>query len=993
MHEFKRRATLRSSSVRVKEMQTEAKASLIGGLATLTTHLGSLSVDQDPDDLCKALRSAFTERDLYKMYLSFLAEDGPRVQTLLEVFDKALTTPQDDIRIFKKFRQLCGRAGTLPTSHLIPEALIKTTEHPIASGGFGDVWEGIYNDQRVAIKALRLYKDSDVQKVKKMFCKEVAMWKRIPHPNIVPFLGVSKAPAPISMVSEWMPNGNVREYIAKNPEMSRLQLLLDISRGLSFLHSLEIVHGDLKGDNILVDKLGCARLGDFGLTSISSLNCTETSAPSGGKGTPRWMAPELLSVEQNENKSRSPTSQSDVFALGMVAIEVFTGNVPFSENKVFVVTKKIADGERPPQPPKTTRLGLSDELWASIGSLWAHEADHRPPVSTFVDLLERVNPDIDSLEELTSFDPDSEEHLTKLQSIIRHRDNTLFGMRESESLVLIKVFDRVLNSSLDDGGIRSRCLRGLQKVSARCGLLPETYFIARDRLTELDTAFSTTGRVSEVRKWSMDGRLVAVKTINPDVIGDFNTFKQKLYAGAVMWKRIRHRNVATLLGFGSDTPLVSLVYPWVSNGTLSEYLHRNPKADRLGLLLDVADGLNYLHHYSLVHGNLTGHNVLVDADGVACISDCGLELVLREETPSKPIPANLRWMAPEVISADKRKKQPTVEDGKRADIYSLAMVMFEVLTGITPFQDATDGEIASGVITGLRPEWPSDDPFEELTDALWREVQACWSYDPEERPTASAVLQTLQAVSQDVNRERPQGPQEPQGSSEQPDDDEAWDRMEDTVRLVSEHSKEYKEHSSLSSSVSHSIGRIFHLPHHGEGSKRDPSKSHRARAKKHMRHLLHLSDPGSTTVAGGEERKSETEIVEKREESVQVSEGSVSYLTSKPIPNGKKLRKVVITVVSKDQGWSSYQQDHETYRNSWTWFELSVGSPSGERWRGEVVRNLHAHADFKEHTIEIFDNKLYERAESGDVLTVWAHAKFSGWVNKVKKVTIQYVVE
>ena len=90
------------------------------------------------------------------------------------------------------------------------------------------------------------------------------MWKRIPHPNIVPFLGISKAPAPLSMVSEWMPNGNVREYIAKNPEISRLQLvrelgirtrlleltkpqLLDISRGLTFLHSLEIVHGDLKG--------------------------------------------------------------------------------------------------------------------------------------------------------------------------------------------------------------------------------------------------------------------------------------------------------------------------------------------------------------------------------------------------------------------------------------------------------------------------------------------------------------------------------------------------------------------------------------------------------------------------------------------------------------------------------------------------------------------------------------------------------------------------
>ena len=96
----------------------------------------------------------------------------------------------------------------------------------------------------MAIKALRVYKEEDVQKVKKVthpgfpipltpvvnhrnqvFCKEVLMWRRISHPNIVPFLGVSEAPAPLSMVSEWMPNGNVRDYVGKNPETSRLQLV------------------------------------------------------------------------------------------------------------------------------------------------------------------------------------------------------------------------------------------------------------------------------------------------------------------------------------------------------------------------------------------------------------------------------------------------------------------------------------------------------------------------------------------------------------------------------------------------------------------------------------------------------------------------------------------------------------------------------------------------------------------------------------------------
>jgi hypothetical protein len=72
------------------------------------------------------------------------------------------------VKIFKKFRQLCGRAGLLPASHVIPSSFIKTTEHPVAFGAFGDVWEGIHDGKRVAIKALRIYKRDDVRKVAKV---------------------------------------------------------------------------------------------------------------------------------------------------------------------------------------------------------------------------------------------------------------------------------------------------------------------------------------------------------------------------------------------------------------------------------------------------------------------------------------------------------------------------------------------------------------------------------------------------------------------------------------------------------------------------------------------------------------------------------------------------------------------------------------------------------------------------------------------------------
>ena len=249
--------------LRAKEMSTGTQLSSIDDITTFTARLDGLRVDQDPDDLSNALRAAFKEQELYSQYISSLMEDTERAKALLEIFDKvcsvkcaapwigsqrwctaqALQATTCDVVTLKRVRQFCGWTGFLPTSHTIPEGLIRTTEDPVAGGGFSDVWEGIYDDKRVAIKALRVYKGDDIRKVRKVshpafpipilpvdchhqvFCKEVVIWRRISHPNIVPFLGVSEAPTPFCIVSEWMPNGDVRIYVRKNPAVSRLQLV------------------------------------------------------------------------------------------------------------------------------------------------------------------------------------------------------------------------------------------------------------------------------------------------------------------------------------------------------------------------------------------------------------------------------------------------------------------------------------------------------------------------------------------------------------------------------------------------------------------------------------------------------------------------------------------------------------------------------------------------------------------------------------------------
>ena len=281
-------------------------------------------------------------------------------------------------------------------------------------------------------------------------------------------------------------------------------------------------------------------------------------------------------------------------------------------------------GERPSRPPEGKELGLSDELWELIRSSFAHEADRRPSVSRFIDFLEEATPDITVLKDLTEFDADSEEHLQKLRHIFQCGDNTLLGMREDETLTVIEVFDRVslvhnglsftnaydsfwfqvLDSSLDDSTLRSRCIHGLQKVCARSGLLPKSYWIPHSGLAGPNGAPSATGRTSSTSQRSMDGRLVAVKTISPDCIEDFSTFKhvrsllqktsgsrsflfgfsQMLCINGVTWKRLRHPNVVSFLGFGSDFPPISLVYPWMPNGNLCSYVRERSNINKLGLV-------------------------------------------------------------------------------------------------------------------------------------------------------------------------------------------------------------------------------------------------------------------------------------------------------------------------------------------------------------------------------------------------------------------------
>ncbi|KAJ7814160.1 kinase-like domain-containing protein [Mycena olivaceomarginata] len=207
---------------------------------------------------------------------------------------------------------------------------IVVSSHLVAAGGFSNIYRGEYSDAQgntveIALKVLRIFQehnDATLENLRKKFFKEVLVWRYLEHPNIVPFLGVDSTTFPnlaMAMVTPWMSQGNVISYISGNSPCSpyAMSLLHNSIAGLKYLHSVNIVHGDLRGANILVDEDGRARLADFGLAVF--IDSETTGKSSTRSGTTRWMAPELLCPPPGTSFRR--TFASDMWAFGCVICE------------------------------------------------------------------------------------------------------------------------------------------------------------------------------------------------------------------------------------------------------------------------------------------------------------------------------------------------------------------------------------------------------------------------------------------------------------------------------------------------------------------------------------------------------------------------------------------------------------------------------------------------------------------------------------------------
>ncbi|OMO57583.1 hypothetical protein COLO4_35264 [Corchorus olitorius] len=229
----------------------------------------------------------------------------------------------------------------------------------VGAGSFGTVHRAEWHGSDVAVKVLTVQDFHDDQL--KEFLREVAIMKRVRHPNVVLFMGaVTKRPH-LSIVTEYLPRGSLYRLIHRPTagetldQRKRIRMALDVAKGINYLHCLNppIVHWDLKSPNLLVDKNWTVK--------------------------PEWMAPEFLRGEPSNEKS-------DVYSFGVILWELVTMQQPWSGLSPAQVVGAVAfQNRRLSIPPNTP-----PKLAALMESCWADNPAQRPSFANIVDALKKL---------------------------------------------------------------------------------------------------------------------------------------------------------------------------------------------------------------------------------------------------------------------------------------------------------------------------------------------------------------------------------------------------------------------------------------------------------------------------------------------------------------------------------------------------------------------------------------------------------------------------
>jgi serine/threonine-protein kinase len=252
----------------------------------------------------------------------------------------------------------------------------------LGKGGMGDIYKAVQEplNRVVALKVLspQLSRDEEFSKRFEIEAKAISM---LQHQNIVNIYEYGEEDGLRFFAMQFVDGSDLGRYIYDN-KMLPIGEIIDFSkqicRGLRYAHSCNVVHRDIKPQNVLIDKNGVARLSDFGIAKIFS--GTEITLTGSAVGTPEYMSPE-------QAQGKKLDLQTDVYSLGIVMYEMLTRRPPFTGNNPMSVAYKQV--HELPIPPSMKRKDTPKRLELII--LKAIKKDRRERYTSVEEMLNHLD--------------------------------------------------------------------------------------------------------------------------------------------------------------------------------------------------------------------------------------------------------------------------------------------------------------------------------------------------------------------------------------------------------------------------------------------------------------------------------------------------------------------------------------------------------------------------------------------------------------------------
>ncbi|KAJ7463019.1 kinase-like domain-containing protein [Mycena latifolia] len=313
------------------------------------------------------------------------------------------------------------------------------------------------------------------------------------------------------------------------------------------------------------------------------------------------------------------------------------------------------------------------------------------------------------------------------------------------SLTVMDALQAELDRLEENDRYRSACMKALRYLGDQHDILPSS-FRCRGVVRE-GKGSVWGGGFADIWKGSLSEKPVCLKVLRFFVTEtDRERLKKDFFHEALIWRQLRHANILPFLGISDElfAPSLCMISPWMANGNLIRFLEGNPLHDRFQSILEVVEGINYLHEFDppIVHADLRGANILVTDNLTCCLADFGLSRVIETQVPgsSMILRGSIRWLPPEMMDYSLFKHAYFTA----IDIYSFGCTIIEIYSGQPPFPHIKNEVAMINEVLTVKREHARPHGFDD--DDLWSLVMTCLAFEPDARPSAGELCQSLYAL-------------------------------------------------------------------------------------------------------------------------------------------------------------------------------------------------------------------------------------------------------